>query len=171
MCQLSGVSRSAFYRHWERSAPCGADTALRDEIQKAAMANRFYGYRRITKHLRHAGWAVNAKRVQRLMREDNLLCLRRRRFVAPTTDGRHTWRLWPNLTRGMETTALDQLWVADITYVRLGEEFVYAAVVLDAHSRRVIGWAVEWHLGTSLALRALQMALDERKPQEAMIHH
>jgi transposase InsO family protein len=171
MCQLSGLSRAAFYRHWERSAPKRSDTALRDQVQRAALANRFYGYRRITKHLRQEGWIVNAKRVRRLMHQDNLLCLRRRRFIPPTTDGRHNWRMWPNLIRGLETTALDQLWIADITYVRLGEEFVYVAVLLDAHSRRVVGWAVERHLGTSLALRALRMALDVRKPQAGMIHH
>lgn len=149
MCGLSGVSRAAFYRHWERSAPKQSDTALRDEVQQVALGNRFYGYRRITEQLRRQGWVVNAKRVRRLMHLDNLLCLRRRRFIPPTTDGRHNWRMWPNLARGMKTAAVDQLWVADITYVRLGEEFVYVAVVLDAHSRRVIGWAVERHLGTS----------------------
>ena len=101
-----------------------------------------------------AGTAVNAKRVLRLMREDNLLCLRTRRFVPATTDSRHGWRVWPNLARGLVTRNLNELWVADITYVRLQEEFVYVAVVLDAHSRRVIGWAVAGHLGASVALEA-----------------
>lgn len=171
MCVLAGVSRSAFYRHWERSAPQESDTVLRDDVQRVALAHRYYGYRRITKQLQREGWIVSAKRVQRLLREDNLLCLRKRAYVPPTTDGRHTWHIWPNLARRLETSACDQLWVADITYVRLSEEFVYVAVVLGAHSRRVIGWAVERHLGASFALRALAMALEARKPACGLIHH
>lgn len=171
MCALAGVSRAAFYRHWECSAPQEADTALRDEVQRVALAQRHYGYRRITKQLRRQGWEVNAKRVLRLLREDNLLCLRKRAYVAPSTDGRHTWRIWPNVARGLQTTACDQLWVADLTYVRLNEEFVYVAVVLDAYSRRVIGWAVERHLSAGVALRALAMALESRRPAAGLIHH
>jgi transposase InsO family protein len=121
--------------------------------------------------LQQRGYWVNAKRVLRLMREDNLLCLRSRRFVPPTTDSRHGWRVWPNLARGLVTRNLNELWVADITYVRLQEEFVYVAVVLDAHSRRVIGWAVAGHLGASLALEALRIALAERQPAPGVIHH
>ncbi len=115
--------------------------------------------------LRQRGQCVNAKRVLRLMREDNLLCLRTRRFAPVTTDSQHGWRVWPNLARGLVTRNLNELWVADITYVRLQEEFVYVAVVLDAHSRRVIGWAVAVHLGASVAVEALHMALAERKPR------
>lgn len=114
---------------------------------------------------------MNHKRVLRLMRADNLLCLRRRAFVPPTTDSKHPWPVWPNLVRGIQTTGLNQLWVADITYVRLKEEFVYLAVVLDAHSRRVVGWAIERYLSTILAVRAIQMALAERHPAPGMIHH
>ena len=171
MCALSGVSRAGFYRHWEASAPRQADTALRDALQQVALEKRFYGYRRVQHELRQRGHWVNAKRVLRLMREDNLLCLRTRRFVPPTTDSRHGWRIWPNLARGLTTQTINQLWVADITYVRLREEFVYVAVVLDAHSRRVIGWALARHLGASLAVEALRMALTERQPPPGFVHH
>lgn len=171
MCELSGTSRARFYRHWQSSEPRQADTALRDTLQQVAVEKRFYGYRRVQRELRQRGHWVNAKRVLRLMREDNLLCLRTRRFAPPTTDSRHGWRVWPNLARGLITRNLNELWVADITYVRLQEEFVYVAVVLDAHSRRVIGWAVASHLGASLAVEALRMALAERRPARGLIHH
>ena len=176
MCELSGVSRAGFYRHWEASAPRQADAALRDAIQQVIVAKRFYGYRRVQRELRQRelrqrGHCVNAKRVLRLMRKDNLLCLRTRRFVPTTTDSQHGWRVWPNLARGLVTLNLNELWVADITYVRLQEEFVYVAVVLDAHSRRAIGWALAQHLGASLALQALRMALSERRPAPGLIHH
>jgi transposase InsO family protein len=171
MCELSGVSRAGFYRHWEESGPRQADTALRDAIQQVIVEMRFYGYRRVQRELRQRGQWVNAKRVLRLMREDNLLCLRTRRFAPVTTDSQHGWRVWPNLARGLVTRNLNELWVADITYVRLQEEFVYVAVVLDAHSRRVIGWAVARHLGASVAVEALRMALAERKPAPGLIHH
>ncbi len=170
MCELSGVSRAGFYRHWEVSAPRQADTALRDALQQVAVEKRFYGYRRVQRELRERGHLVNAKRVLRLMREDNLLCLRTRRFVPATTDSQHGWRVWPNLARGLVTRNLNELWVADITYVRLQEEFVYIAV-LDAHSRRVIGWALARHLGASMAVQALRMALAERQPAPGLIHH
>ena len=171
MCELSGVSRAGFYRQWEASKPRQADTALRDAVQQVAVEKRFYGYRRVQQELRQRGYWVNAKRVLRLMREDNLLCLRTRRFVPATTDSRHGWRVWPNLARGLVTRNLNELWVADITYVRLQEEFVYVAVVLDAHSRRVIGWAVAQHLGASVAVQALRMALLQRQPAPGLIHH
>ncbi len=136
------------------------------------MAHRHYGYRRLTALVRREGWAANHKRVLRLMRTDNLLCLRRRAFVPVTTDSRHGWRVVPNLARGIELTGLDQLWVADITYLRLLDEFAFLAVVLDAFSRRVIGWAVEIHLKASLALAALRMALAARRPRPGgLIHH
>lgn len=171
MCELSGVSRAGFYRHWEVSAPRQADTALRDAIQQVVVGKRFYGYRRVQRELGQRGHPANAKRVLRLMREDNLLCLRTRRFVPATTDSQHGWRVWPNLARGLVTRNLNELWVADITYVRLREEFVYIAVVLDAHSRRVIGWALAQHLGASVAVQALRMALVERQPAPGLIHH
>jgi len=172
MCALSGVSRASDYRHWRQVAPTREETELRDALQRLAVGHRHYGYRRLTALLHRDDWAVNHKRVLRLMRTDNLLCLRRRTFVPATTDSRHDWRVVPNLARGMQLTGLDQLWVADITYVRLLEEFAFLAVVLDAFSRRVVGWALELHLRAALALAALQMALaDRRPPPGQLIHH
>lgn len=172
LCWLAGVSRAGYYRHWAASAPRQQETAVRDAIQRLALADRHLGYRRITLTLQRQGIVVNHKRVLRLMREDNLLCLRRRPFVPVTTDSRHGWRVVPNLARGMVLTGLDQLWVADITYIRLQEEFAYLAVVLDAFSRKVIGWALELHLQASLATAALRMALAARRPLPgSLIHH
>ena len=172
MCALGGVSRAGYYRHWQASAPRAEETAARDAIQRLAMAHPRYGYRRIAAQLRRDGLAVNRKRVLRLMRADNLLCLKTRPFVPATTDSRHNWHVVPNLARGLEPNALDQLWVADITYIRLLEEFAYLAVVLDAFSRRVVGWALEDHLRASLATAALEMALAARRPPpDSLIHH
>ena len=152
LCVLAGVSRAGYYRHWAASSPCEEEAAVRDVVQRAALANRRYGYRRIAAQLRREGFVVNHKRVLRLMREANLLALRSKPFVPVTTNSRHEWRVVPNLARGLVPTALDQLWVADITYVRLREQFAFLAIVLDAFSRRVIGWALEEHLRASLAV-------------------
>ena len=172
MCALAGVSRAGYYRHWQASAPRQEETGARDAVQRLALAHRHYGYRRIAAQLRREGWAVNHKRVLRLMREDNLLCLRLRPFIPVTTDSRHGWRVVPNLARGMALSGLDQLWVADITYIRLREEFAYLAIVLDAFSRRVVGWALATHLQASLATAALDMALAARRPAPgSLIHH
>ncbi len=172
MCRLAGVSRAGYYRHWAVSAPRQEETAIRDAVQRTALAKRHYGYRRIAIELGRSGLVVNRKRVLRLMRKDNLLCLRRRPFVPITTDSRHEWRVVPNLARGLVLSGLDQLWVADITYVRLLEEFAFLAVVLDAFSRRVVGWALEDHLRTSLATGAIEMALQARRPAPgSLIHH
>jgi len=172
MCALAGVSRAGYYRHWQASAPRQEETGVRDAIQRLALAHRHYGYRRIAAQLRREGLVVNRKRVLRLMGEDNLLCLRTRPFVPVTTDSRHGWRVVPNLARGLVPTGLDQLWVADITYVHLLEEFAYLAIVLDAFSRRVVGWALATHLQASLAMAALDMALAARRPAPgSLIHH
>jgi transposase InsO family protein len=172
MCTLAGVSRAGYYRRWRAAAPRAEEIGLRDAVQQVALAQRHYGYRRIGAQLRREGWSVNKKRVLRLMRADNLLCLRKRAFVPPTTDSRHGWRIYPNLARHLEPMAINQLWVADITYVRLAEEFAYLAVLLDAFSRRAIGWALEHHLQASLALAALDMALVSREVVPGgLVHH
>ncbi len=170
MCGLAGVSRAGHYRFQSQPQRGDPDMDLRDELQRIALEMPAYGRRRITAELRRRGWDVNHKRVHRLMREDNLLCLRRRKFVV-TTDSGHSRPVYPNLARGMMLTGLDQLWVADITYIRLQLEFVYLAVILDAFSRRVIGWALDRTLEAELALSALRMVLERRPVAPGLVHH
>jgi putative transposase len=170
MCGLGHVSRAGMYRFDPRAEEAEDDLDLRDEIQKIALEFPYYGRPRITAELKRRGWEVNHKRVGRIMREDNLLCLRRRKFVV-TTDSNHSFRVYPNLAKEMVLTGIDQLWRADITYIRLEREFVYLAVVLDAYSRRVIGWALDRNLEDDLAIAALQMALKRRSPSERLTHH
>ena len=171
MCQAADVSRAGWYRRGHAEPKFDRDIDLRDDIQKIALEMPSYGRRRITEELRRRGWKVNHKRVARIMREDNLLCLRRRKFVVATTDSRHDHTVYPNLAGGMERTGVNQLWVADITYIRLETEFVYLAVVLDAFSRRVIGWALDRSLEASLAITALRRALAIRRPAPGLVHH
>lgn len=172
LCGLAQVSRAAYYRHWDEHAPRIQETALRDAIQRLAISQRYYGYRRITALLKRQGWIANHKRVARILKEDNLLCLRKPVFRPATTDSRHSWRVWPNLARHMAPMAVNQLWVADITYVRLGEAFVYLAVILDAFSRKVVGWAMADHLRAELAIEALEMALGSRQIiPGGLVHH
>ena len=146
------------------------DTDLRDRIQHISLEHRLFGSRRITAALRDSGLIVNRKRVQRLMRIDNLLVLRKQRFVL-TTDSRHTYAVWPNLVPNLQLSGINQLWVADITFIRLKQAFVYLAVVLDAWSRRVVGWAVGDTLEATLPLEALKRALANRTVPEGMVHH
>jgi len=169
MCQLGQVSRAGWYRQGA-DPPEDGDLKLRDEIQRIALEWPAYGSRRITAELRRRKWTVNRKRVQRLMRKDNLLCLRKRKFVV-TTDSAHGLRVYPNLARQMTLTGIDQLWRADITYVRLAVEFVYLAVILDAYSRRVIGWELDSTMEDSLTLAALRMALSRRTVRPELVHH
>ena len=170
MCELAGVSRRSFYRFDPDAKPAERDMDLRDAIQRIALEMPSYGRPRITAELRRRGWVVNAKRVHRIVREDNLLCLRRRKFLM-TTDSRHGFAIYPNLAGKMTLTNVHQLWIADITYIRLESEFVYLAVVLDAFSRRVIGWALERTLEAQLAVTALQMALSRRSVNANLVHH
>ena len=170
MCQLVEVSRAGFYRASAVAAVPPDEVALRDQVQRIALEWPCYGSRRITGELRHRGWTVNRKRVQRIMREDNLLCLRHRRFMV-TTDSNHDLPVYPNLAGSMVLTGINQLWRADITYIRLAEEFVYLAVMLDAYSRRVIGWALDRTLQDSLTITALEMALTQRGAPAGLVHH
>jgi putative transposase len=171
MVELARVSRASFYRFEESAASANdADMNLRDAIQRIALEWPSYGRRRITRELHRCGWAVNWKRVYRLMREDNLLCVRKRKFVV-TTDSNHGRRVWPNLAGSMVLTDVDQLWRADITYIRLREEFVFLAVILDAYSRRVMGWALDRTLEDELTLDALRMALSRRVIGPGLVHH
>ena len=141
MCEVAGFSRVGYYRFLDPEKPAPTDMELRDAMQKIALEWPSYGSRRMKRELRDRGWEVNRKRVQRLMREDNLLCVVKRKFVV-TTNAAHGRKVYPNVAGSMILTGVDQLWVADITYIRLEEEFVYLAVILDAYSRRVIGWCL-----------------------------
>jgi putative transposase len=171
MCTLSGFSRAGYYRSLTpppKHTP--EDLKLRDAIHKAALDWPVYGSRRMARELKKLGWKVNRKRMQRLMREDNLLCLAKRRFVV-TTDSAHPLPVYPNLPPTMEVTGINQLWIADITYIRLEEEFIYLAVILDAYSRRVIGWSLDDTMAESLTVAALKMALGERDIPPGLVHH
>jgi putative transposase len=170
VCQALALSRATYYR-WQAAAPgANQDLEVRAQIQDIALEMPAYGYRRITHELHRRGLVVNHKRVRRLMREDNLLCLRKRPFVR-TTDSAHPFAVYPNLLPQLTVTGLDQLWVADLTYIRLQQEFVYLAILLDAYSRRCIGWALERYLEAELALAALRMALATRAIRPGLVHH
>ncbi len=167
-----GLSRSTIFRRLYSPGSCWSndDVEMRAQIQSVALEMRSYGYRPITAELHRRGVIVNHKRVLRLLREDNLLCLRRQAFVR-TTDSTHQLTVYPNLARGLELSNINQLWVSDITYIRLRREFVYLAVILDAYSRRCIGWALSRHINTQLTLAALRMALQTRTIQPGLMHH
>ena len=171
MLELGRVNRSSFYRFSpDDKSDADRDMELRDEIQRVALEWPCYGRPRVTAELRRQGWTVNPKRVYRLMREDNLLCVRRRKFLV-TTNSNHGRNIYPNLARDLVLTGVNQLWIADLTYIRLREEFVFLAAILDAFSRRVIGWALDRHLDDELTLTALRMAIAHRSPSAGLVHH
>jgi transposase InsO family protein len=171
MCQLAQVSRAGFYRSLQEAQPVEEEMMVRAEIQQIALEHRRrYGYRRITAELRRRGLLVNHKRVGRLMREDNLLAVQPRAFVV-TTDAQHELEVYLNLARRLTVTGINQLWVADITYIRLRTEFVYLAVLLDGFSRKVVGWALDKTLATRLPLGALHQAITARHPPPGLVHH
>jgi transposase InsO family protein len=161
LCQIAGVSRAGFYRGWQERRPREAEAAIRDAVQKAARGRRRYGYRHI---------AVGERVVRRILKTDNLLAVGKRKFMA-TTDSQHGFTIYPNLAQYVRVDATNQLWVADITYLRLGHEFVYLAVVLDVYSRRVVGWELGRSLNTTLPLAALNKAIASRQPGPGLVHH
>jgi transposase InsO family protein len=170
MTRLAGISRASFYRFDPEALPAVGDVELRDAIQRIALKFSTYGRPRITKALQRKGWNVNHKRVGRILREDNLLCLRKKKFHV-TTDSRHSCRVYPNLAKRCVPKGPNQLWVADITYIRLAEEYIYLSVILDAYSRKVIGWALERSLEAKHTIEALRMALAKRSAPAGLIHH
>ena len=171
MCQLAQVSRAGFYRSFQAEQPQQEEMELRSAIQQIFVEHRRrYGYRRVSKELGHRGIIVNRKRVQRLMQEDNLLAIQPKAFVVTTTS-QHECEVYLNLARRMKLTGINQLWVADITYIRLQGEFVYLAVILDAFSRKVVGWELDRTLSCQLAKTALQRALSARQPAPGLVHH
>ncbi len=171
MCQLAAVSRAGFYRSLQEQQPQQEEMALRTAIQQIFVEHRRrYGYRRVTKELRRRGLVVNRKRVERLMKEDNLLAVQPRAFVV-TTDSKHQLEIYLNLASRMKLTGINQLWVADITYIRLKTEFVYLAVILDRFSRKVVGWALDRTLTARLPKAALELAIAQRQPPPGLVHH
>jgi putative transposase len=171
MCWLARVSRAGYYRHLAERQPDEENIEVRSAIQEIALSHRRrYGYRRVAVELRRRGFEINHKRVSRLMREDNLLAIRQRHFVI-TTDAQHELEVYLNLAKRMQLTAANQLWIADLTYIRLNREFVYLAVILDKWSRRVVGWALDRTLAARLAVTALQRAIAVRQPKPGLVHH
>ncbi|HZI51286.1 MAG TPA: IS3 family transposase [Terriglobia bacterium] len=171
MCQLGQVSRASFYRSLNPNPPVEEEMEVRSAIQRIVLEHRRrYGYRRVTAELRNRGQLINRKRVARIMREDNLLAAQPRAFVV-TTDSDHALKVHLNLARRMELTGVNQLWVADITYIRLRTEFVYLAVILDAYSRKVVGWSLDRTLAARLAVDALIQAITRRHPLPGLVHH
>jgi putative transposase len=170
LCEVADVSRAGYYRFLKPAGENEEEMELRDAVQRTAIKRPTYGYRRITEQLRRDGREVGYKRVLRIMREDNLLCLNRKSFVR-TTDSGHGLPVYPNLAKGLKLERLNQLWVADITYIRLLCEFVYLAVILDAFSRRVIGWALGKTLQDDLSLAALKLAISHGRVEEGLVHH
>jgi transposase InsO family protein len=180
-CALLGLNRGSLYRHAAGAEPepiashrpQGNSLSLRAAVERVVLEFPGYGYRRVTKHLQREGWNVNRKRVLRVMREESLLCQLKRRWTK-TTDSQHGWRVYPNRLVDCgwrRLTGLDEAWVADLTYIRLGGEFVYLATVMDAYSRRVLGWCLSRTLEAELALTALERALAQRQPPPGWIHH
>jgi putative transposase len=171
LCELMGVSRSWYYaRPSATQKKARKDAVLRDAIERIVLEFSGYGYRRVTAALRREGWSVNHKRVLRIMREEPLLCQLKRRFV-PTTDSAHSLNRYPNLVEDTRIDGLDQVWIADITYVRLPTTFCYLAAILDAYCRRCVGWHLSRFIDASLTLSALEMALWSRRPAVGLIHH
>lgn len=171
MCQLTGISRVGFYRSLQDHTPQEEDMEVRSAIQRIVLEHRRrYGYRRVTAELRRQGMLVNHKRVARIMREDNLLAVQHKHFVT-TTNSNHNLEIYLNLAHRMKLSGLDQLWVADITYIRLHAEFVYLAVILDSFSRKVVGWKLDRTLTSRLAIDALQQAIEARQPLPGLVHH
>ena len=172
LCQVAGVSRAGYYRELVEKEPEQEEMMVRSAIQEIALAHRRrYGYRRILIELGKRGLRVNHKRVARLMREDNLLAVRRRKFITTTTDSDHELTVYWNVAARMKVSGVNQLWVADITYIRLRKEFVYLAVVIDRFSRRVVGWSLDRSLSSRLTITALQGAIELRQPGVGLVHH
>ena len=171
LCDLLAVSRSWYYEYDDQANPDPQDIALRDEIERIILEYAGYGYRRVTQELSRRGWQVNHKRVLRIMREESLLCHLKKRFVITTTNSRHGFPVYPNVLAATSLSAPDQAWVADFTYIRLRSAFVYLACILDAFSRRCVGWHLSREMNTQMTSSALHQAIAERHPQPGLIHH
>jgi transposase InsO family protein len=161
-----GLSRSTYYYKPKKNPP---DMELSERIEKIALDYPSYGYRRITAELHRQGLKVNHKRVLRMMRDKNLLCRARRAFKA-TTDSSHSFKKYPNLIDGLVPYRTNQLWHADITYIRIVNSFVYLAAIIDGFSRKVIGYGLGKTLSADIAIAALKDAISKRDTDD-LIHH
>lgn len=168
-CKIMNLSRSTYYYNQKDKEK--ADQELRDKIEKIIVEFEGYGYRRITKQLHRDGLKVNHKKVIRVMHKYSLFIKKRKKHTVTTTDSNHDHKIYPNLTQNLKITGTNQLWVSDITYIRLADEFIYLAIILDAYSRKVIGYSISKNIDTKLTLCALQMAINQRKPKSGCIHH
>jgi transposase InsO family protein len=171
LCDLFEVSRSWYYERLAQPEHDPEEIALRDQIEHLILELPGYGYRRVTYALHRLGWMVNHKRVLRIMRQESLLCHLKKRFVIQTTNSRHRFPVYPNVLAARGLTAPDQAWVADLTYIRLRRAFVYLACILDAFSRRCVGWHLSRDMTTQLTLTALRRAIAERCPAPGLVHH
>jgi len=173
ICSIIGVNRSSFYKWKNQPILRDNNLYLKKEIQGIALEFPFYGYRRITKELERRSIDINHKKVLRIMKEDNLLCRRKKQFKPVTTQSNHGLKIYPNLIENIKVTGLNQVWVADITYIRLVNEFIYLAAILDIFSRKCIGWALSRDINTLLVLNALEMAISKRRFLRFinLIHH
>ena len=184
MCRLLRVSRATVYRRKNTSKPNAAvetnqpkhvlnakNIFLRDEIEKIVLKHHWWGYRRVQKQLARQGLHVNRKRVLRVMQLEKLICVRKKRFTPKTTDSNHSYRCYPNLLEKHVPQGLDEVWHADLTYIRVKTDFVYLACVLDGFSRKIVGYAISSFMDSLLVLEAVQMALKTRKPAPDLIHH
>ena len=169
LCRMFSVSRSWYYERPSLQEKAARDIELRDAIERIVLEFPGYGYRRVTKELHRRGWAVNHKRVLRVMRQESLLCRMKRRFRS-TTDSSHSLKRYPNLIEELELDGPDLVWLSDITYVRLPQSFCYLASIIDDFSRYCVGWALSKWIDTKLTLSALQMALESRSPAAGLIH-
>src|SRR5436305_4896573 len=171
LCELFELSRSWYYEHVKQPEDDAEEIALRDRIEEIILEFAGYGYRRVTHALAREGWPVNHKRLLRIMQEESLLCHLKKRFVIATTNSRHRFPVYPNVLAGVILNAPDQAWVADLTYIRLKGAFVYLACILDAFSRRCVGWYLSREMTTHMTLMALRRAIHERHPRPGLIHH
>jgi len=167
------LARSTFYYKYKEKSlqQLKEDAGLQNQIEKICLEFPRYGYRRVTKKLQRDGWIINHKRVLRVMRENELLCRIRRKQRIKTTDSNHSYPVFPNLIKDLATSSINQVWVSDITYIRILTTFVYLAIILDLHSRKVIGYNLSKRMDTRLTLSALQMAIEKRNPAPGCIHH
>jgi transposase InsO family protein len=170
LCYLLNINRQWYYQHRHSCVKDGRDRSLCLALQELRKDFAGYGYRRMTKALQRQGWKINHKRVERVMQQAGLICRRKPRYVH-TTDSNHSEPIYANLIKDMHVEAPNQCWVADLTYVRLPEGFVYLACLLDAYSRKCIGWCLSRKMDSTLPLQALEMALAERPIASGLIHH